>query len=194
MACPVDQLWIPSAIILICSSVSIPPTALESPGIIVPCTPSAMIFRIVSFGTTARYTGLFIEIEAPNVLSLPWQATQFVLYRSAKFLFASGGFHLSSSFGFPGNWSQPHSAANPTKRRHQFKICCCMRLFGYFSFFLSIAWTSSLWASGQLCIVSTFWDLNTTKPPTTPNDTWQIKNQSQSTRAASAGVTRFSVG
>src|ERR1700732_5090336 len=92
--------------------------------------PSAMTFRITSFGTTERYTGVFIEIDAPDAFSVPWHATQFVLKRSAKSLFASGGFHLSSSRGFPGNRPQPQSAARLTKRRHQFKIRCCIRLLG----------------------------------------------------------------
>jgi hypothetical protein len=101
----------------ICSSVSSPPIALPKPGIPVPGTPFAMIFRIVSFGITCRYSGSCIEIEALMVSPLLWHPKQFLAYRSAKFLLASGGFHLFFLFGFPGNWSQPVSAKTRSEEK-----------------------------------------------------------------------------
>lgn len=51
------------------------------------------------------------------VSPLLWHPKQFVAYRSAKFLLASGGFHLFFSFGFPGNWSQPVSAKTRSEEK-----------------------------------------------------------------------------
>jgi hypothetical protein len=89
---------------------------------------------------------------------------------------------------------KPHRAAKLTKRGHQdnvrVRIGCLLILPD------ALRWRAFriLRPSGKLYIVSTFCDLNTTKPPTKPNATWQSTNQPQSTRAASAGLIRSNIG